>query len=263
MRTPIPPDISAQVMYEHDRTCCVCNEPGKAVQIHHIDEDPSNHAPENLAVLCLQHHEETQVRGGFGKKLRDVDIRKHRDEWVRRVHERRGMADKLAIKRTTSAQPSQKIGIEYRGSAKVLEVYLNQIPQILHETYAQVGNMSAGGDSKDAVAAARLVASVLEKILVQLSQWVDPYHFDGKSPRDFYSELLANLNKWNRILVEPKDYGWRARTGTIETLEGTLIDLRQAINRLVLALGKAYLADFNFAEWVHKNPSIRLWTKAI
>jgi hypothetical protein len=69
-RTPIPDDISAEIMLLHDRTCCVCHQRELAVQIHHIDEDPTNHTVSNLAVLCLEHHEQTQVRGGFAKNLK-------------------------------------------------------------------------------------------------------------------------------------------------------------------------------------------------
>jgi hypothetical protein len=28
--------VSARVLYEHDRTGCVCNQPGLSVQIHHM-----------------------------------------------------------------------------------------------------------------------------------------------------------------------------------------------------------------------------------
>jgi 5-methylcytosine-specific restriction endonuclease McrA len=97
LRTPIPEDISAQVMFQHDRTCCVCHEPGRAVQIHHIDDDPTNHAISNLAVLCLEHHEQTQTRGGFAKKLKVADVEQSRDDWIRRVRVRREKTDKLAI----------------------------------------------------------------------------------------------------------------------------------------------------------------------
>ncbi len=67
LRIAIDNEIVAQVLYDSDRTCCVCNERGKAVQIHHIDENPSNNEINNLAVVCFQWHEETQIKGGFGR----------------------------------------------------------------------------------------------------------------------------------------------------------------------------------------------------
>ncbi len=42
--TPIPDAIAAAVLFASDRTCCVCRVKGKPVQIHHLDEDPSNNA---------------------------------------------------------------------------------------------------------------------------------------------------------------------------------------------------------------------------
>lgn len=71
----MPEDVSAQVQFMANRTCCVCREPGKAVQIHHLDEDPSNNSLDNLAVLCLQHHNDTQLKGGFGRKLDAGQVR--------------------------------------------------------------------------------------------------------------------------------------------------------------------------------------------
>jgi hypothetical protein len=52
--------------------------------------------------------------------------------------------------------------------------------------------MCRGGDSRDQVAAGRLVLSVLEQILVQLSAWVDPEHFRLHSQRDYFSQLIAD-----------------------------------------------------------------------
>ena len=91
-RTDIPDDVSAQAEFESDRTCCVCREPGKAIQIHHIDSDPSNHQPHNLAVLCLECHNETQLRGGFNRKLDADVIRLYRDIWSQIVQRRRNAA---------------------------------------------------------------------------------------------------------------------------------------------------------------------------
>ena len=69
------------MLFAADRTCCVCRESGKPIQIHHIDEDPTHHDPANLAVLCLTCHESTQVKGGFSRRLDGDQIRLYRDSW--------------------------------------------------------------------------------------------------------------------------------------------------------------------------------------
>lgn len=74
---------------ECDRLCCVCR--GEAKQIHHLNEDPSDHRESNLAALCFDCHNDTQVSGGFGRRLSQGEIRRHRDEWIERVRGRKQM----------------------------------------------------------------------------------------------------------------------------------------------------------------------------
>ena len=68
-RATIPGPLAAKALFLSDRTCCVCRVKGKSVQVHHIDEDPANNRIENLAVLCLECHTETQMSGDFRRKL--------------------------------------------------------------------------------------------------------------------------------------------------------------------------------------------------
>lgn len=83
-RTEIPAEMAAQVLFDSDRTCCVCRK-RKPIQLHHIDDDPANHAHENLAVLCFDCHRETQIRGGFDRKLDAHQIRLYRADWLATV----------------------------------------------------------------------------------------------------------------------------------------------------------------------------------
>ena len=36
-------------MFASDRTCCVCRDSSRKTQIHHVDGDPSNTSPTELA----------------------------------------------------------------------------------------------------------------------------------------------------------------------------------------------------------------------
>jgi|TARA_Y100000294_G_scaffold109773_1_gene101863 hypothetical protein len=63
----------------------VCREKGKPTQIHHINDDPSDNLFENLAVLCLDCHNETQIKGGFARKLDSDQVVLFRDDWLTRV----------------------------------------------------------------------------------------------------------------------------------------------------------------------------------
>lgn len=88
-RIEIPSDIATEVLFESDRTCCVCRVRGKPVQLHHIDDDPGNSSAQNLAVLCFDCHRETQIRGGFDRKLDAAQVKKYKADWVKRVQARR------------------------------------------------------------------------------------------------------------------------------------------------------------------------------
>ncbi|WGT37935.1 HNH endonuclease signature motif containing protein [Lysinibacillus sp. 1 U-2021] len=89
-RVKIPPEIVSEAMHLSDSTCCKCREPRKAVQTHHIDEDPSNSLDiDNIAVLCLQCHDETMAKGGFGRKFNADLVKKYRDAWYADVQKRR------------------------------------------------------------------------------------------------------------------------------------------------------------------------------
>src|ERR1700687_5108425 len=98
-RVQIPSADAAKVLFETDYTCCVCRERGKPVQIHHIDEDPSNSNEENLSVLCLICHDKTQIRGGFGRQLNANLVLEYRQDWLDRVRQRRDKADEIASRR--------------------------------------------------------------------------------------------------------------------------------------------------------------------
>lgn len=88
-RVEVPGPLRAQVLFASDRTCCKCRDKHKGVQIHHIDENPANNVFENLAVLCLECHNETQIRGGFHQKLDAEQIILYRDNWLAQVSKQR------------------------------------------------------------------------------------------------------------------------------------------------------------------------------
>jgi hypothetical protein len=84
-RTQIPPATANLILFQGNRTCCVCRVPRKPVQIHHIDGDATNHNEANLAIVCLECHDDTLVAGGFGRRLNPDLIRLFRDDWKQRV----------------------------------------------------------------------------------------------------------------------------------------------------------------------------------
>lgn len=80
-RTPIADELAAEVMFASDRTCCVCRLECRKVQIHHIDEDPSNNTIDNLAVICLHCHSDAHTTGAFVRNLTPDLIRLYNSSW--------------------------------------------------------------------------------------------------------------------------------------------------------------------------------------
>jgi hypothetical protein len=107
LRVAIPPELAAQVLFLSDRTCCVCRIRGKPVQVHHIDDDPSHNELNNLAVLCFDCHRDTQLRGGFDRKLDAEQIILYREDWNRLVGRSRA-----SISATTDRDSATEVRLE-------------------------------------------------------------------------------------------------------------------------------------------------------
>lgn len=133
---PVPPEIAAKVLFRSDRTCCVCRIRGKPVQIHHIDGDNRNHKVENLAVLCLDCHTETQVKGGFHRKLSPELVKLYRNDWESIVQRNKikAMIDSYEM------EPKNRLNIETLTSA-VESLRENKQYELLAMLYDRIGNV--------------------------------------------------------------------------------------------------------------------------
>lgn len=83
IRTRIPEAVEIQVLAASRRRCCLClalrddvtEKPG---QIAHLDHKPSNNDPDNLAYLCLDHHNEYDSTTSQTKGLQPEEVKKYR-----------------------------------------------------------------------------------------------------------------------------------------------------------------------------------------
>ncbi len=135
-RVDIPAELAAQVLFHSDRTCCVCRTKGKATQIHHIDDNPSNNVFENLAVLCFDCHTETQVRGGFHRKLDGEQVVLYRDDWLNTVAKMRA----TDLNRLQGIE-AEDVAIELELATSLAEIYRGREEyELLALHYLSVGN---------------------------------------------------------------------------------------------------------------------------
>lgn len=80
-RSQIPNRVASEVLAANRHTCCICRELHKDVQLHHIDGNPGNNAPRNLAVVCLDCHSKVTSDGGLGRAYTKEEIQIYKEAW--------------------------------------------------------------------------------------------------------------------------------------------------------------------------------------
>lgn len=115
VRKKIPASIESEVMFQSDLQCCIDQKRG--VHIHHIDGDPSNNSPNNLALLCFDCHDRATITGSLSKKLSAGTIRKYRDHHYETVRSRRKAA--LEIVTNNSSTPNYSLNTAIQANVLV------------------------------------------------------------------------------------------------------------------------------------------------
>lgn len=251
-RTPLPANISAEILLASDRTCCVCRVRGKRVQVHHIDDDPSNNAIENLSVLCLTCHDETQLRGGFAKHLTAPVVIKYRNEWLQRVKKRRDDADQFAVSKMTGEIPSENLEEGEEPSRDSLFTYLDSIPELKKAMESKAQPEWDSGVTARMNQATYDYIDGLQGILVGLAKYYSPKVFGDQEPQEFFSEIISSRFRWHRAHAEPDG------PGTGGTIVGTICggsvldDVDQMVIDMVLSLTNS-TDEYSWKHWK------RLW----
>jgi hypothetical protein len=242
MRVPVPAETKARTIYLSDRTCCVCQEPGKPIQLHHLDEDPANNSDANLAVLCLLCHNDTQLMGGFGRRLSEVDVKLHRDEWLRRVAERRREADAILLHRAT-AQPkasrllrSANSLVRMKPSQAEIDAVIEALPNILGDAVRSGKSDYDSGTTFGMIQAAARASEVTKQIWLRLSQAFPEVHFGGRPAEEFIDDYIQQRSEWHYALAEPEGPGTGGTIVGILVSRGVLNDLHAAVMETVRSI---------------------------
>jgi len=74
-------------MAANRHTCCICREPRQPVEKHHIDQDPSNNAWNNLAAVCRNCHGLVSAKGSLGARYTPGEMLRYKVEWEKRCAE--------------------------------------------------------------------------------------------------------------------------------------------------------------------------------
>ena len=156
-------------------------------------ETPSNNDPRNLAVLCFDCHDKTQIKGGFGRTLDAAQVTIYRDEWATRVAQNRERADKLLLAEQigviNSAIAARRIW-QPPGTLE-LAIYIESIPETMKKAYELAQTEWDRGATNIVAQATYQVTGVAERLWTGLSAWYPPGHFGGKDATEFIGEFLT------------------------------------------------------------------------
>ena len=248
-RAEIPQEVAASALFESDRTCCVCRVRGKAVQIHHVDEDPANNETSNLAVLCFDCHRDTQIRGGFDRKLDAAQVELYRDDWIRRVANRRsidhGPTEVVSVPiRLTAKQPNR---VTTSGQELDLAL-LDDLPQRRLAAYRDAQpDWDTEVTAKMVEANGRVIVA-LQKILVELAAFYPTGQFDGRRPDDYFKNRTQQIAQWHGQVLEPHGPGTGGTIVSIMTGGAAISSMEQLVDDMVSAL-TSFRDDFNLHAW--------------
>ncbi len=87
-RKNIPESVENEVLVQVRRRCSLCfglnrDDKPKRGQIAHLDKNPSNNNPSNLAFLCFDHHDEFDSRTSQSKGFKAGEVKKYREELIK------------------------------------------------------------------------------------------------------------------------------------------------------------------------------------
>lgn len=88
-RPPIPSDTLQSLLFKNRYQCCVCRDPKSSIVVHHIVKwaTSKSHDIQNLAVLCLTHHDEAHTTSTLRQNLTANTLRSAKKRWERKVKE--------------------------------------------------------------------------------------------------------------------------------------------------------------------------------
>jgi hypothetical protein len=107
-RKKISPEVIADITSASRRRCCICfalnqDDTEKKGQIAHLDHDASNNSPDNLAFLCLDHHDQYDSRPSQAKGLTIEEVKRYRTELLAFIARNLPASDAEIIAVLTSA----------------------------------------------------------------------------------------------------------------------------------------------------------------
>ncbi len=133
-RQRVPSNMVAEVISSSRRRCCVCygllgDLALKKGQIAHLDRDPSNNDLDNLAFLCLEHHDIYDSRTSQSKGFDSKEVKKYRQELYEIIqgsanHDGAPIEPVVDVKREARATIAIELSLMITGDTYQIEIPL-------------------------------------------------------------------------------------------------------------------------------------------
>ncbi|KPL00242.1 MAG: hypothetical protein AMJ91_05130 [candidate division Zixibacteria bacterium SM23_73_3] len=108
----IPQPTRSRILIANRHSCCVCRR--SDVQIHHINGDNSDNREENLAVLCLDHHDKATAPRGLTARLKSQEVTQYKLNWEQQCRE---LSQRIARARTAFFM------VDYKNAERIRQLY--------------------------------------------------------------------------------------------------------------------------------------------
>jgi hypothetical protein len=189
-------------------------------------------------LLC---HDQTQIEGGFGRKLNAKLVTEYRDDWRVRVALRRNKADDLAALRMagmvekvpTTEEEARALLVP---AEEALVTYVNKLPAILASGCAIARPQWDSGVTAEMLKGTYDLIDVVVQMLVHLASWLPENHCDGQSAPEYFSRFVSSRFVWHRALAEPDGVGTGGTIVGTTAAAAVLDDVERAVDEMVSAL---------------------------
>lgn len=154
----------AEVLSNSRRRCCICfglnrDLRVKSGQIAHLDKDSLNDAYDNLAFMCLEHHDAYDSSTSQSKNFTRAEVKRYRDELYISIIP---IVEIQASILDNSAETSQQ-----KTKSSLQEYKREELKQVIVEVLSEIGPVH---NLMHLVSKIRLSRHSVEEVLLKLSQ---------------------------------------------------------------------------------------------
>jgi len=230
--------IESAVLTRCARRCCLClglngDDAIKTGQIAHLDDDPSNNEPENLARLCLDHHAQWHTRGNMTKAITAEEVKAYRA----RLHE--AVAAGTLLNEENVPSRIIKLHKDFTKTTGDRSTVINAGRDVNYHL-PRGGKAPTVSPPPDAIGANIEMRSYIEYLVGRYIEWRKHGVERGMDRRPFFPGIMNNLLK--------KEFGARANLIAQQRFHDVAAFVQRAIDNTIWGRNCRHRNYHSFAE---------------